>query len=104
MTEDTLAVRRNVVMVCRRLYERGLVAGQDGNVSVRLDDAAFQALSRLEATGLSRSEAIRVALIQASERLRDRRFETEGEWKNKLAGGTRGTVEVLSRELREALR
>ena len=38
------------------------------------------------------------------ERLRDRRFETEGEWKNKLAGGTRGTVEALTRELREALR
>lgn len=27
-----------VVTVCRRLYERGLIAGQDGNVSVRLDD------------------------------------------------------------------
>jgi hypothetical protein len=38
------------------------------------------------------------------ERLRDRRFETEGEWKAKLAGGTRGTVETLSRELREGLR
>ena len=38
------------------------------------------------------------------ERLRDRRFETEGEWKSKLAGGTRGTVEALTRELREALR
>ena len=34
----------------------------------------------------------------------DRRFETEGEWKSKLAGGTRGTVEALTRELREALR
>jgi len=30
------AVRRAVVTVCRRLYERGLIAGQDGNVSVRL--------------------------------------------------------------------
>mgnify|MGYP006955684830 CR=1 FL=1 len=37
-------------------------------------------------------------------RLKDRRFETEGEWKNRLAGGTRGTVEALTRELREALR
>ena len=27
-----------IVRVCRRLYERGLVAGPDGNVSVRLDD------------------------------------------------------------------
>ena len=31
-----LAARRQVVEVCRRLYERGLIAGQDGNVSVRL--------------------------------------------------------------------
>ncbi|MFN9213634.1 MAG: class II aldolase/adducin family protein [Gemmatimonadota bacterium] len=29
--------RRAVVAVCRRLAERGLVAGMDGNVSVRLD-------------------------------------------------------------------
>lgn len=34
----TLAVRREIVAVCRRLYERGLIAGPDGNVSVRLDD------------------------------------------------------------------
>jgi DGQHR domain-containing protein len=48
--------------------------------------------------------AIREAIRPWGERLRDRRFETEGEWKLKLAGGTRGTVEVLTRELREALR
>jgi len=30
--------RRAIVAVCRRLYERGLIAGQDGNVSVRLAD------------------------------------------------------------------
>jgi L-fuculose-phosphate aldolase len=28
--------RRAVVQVCHRLYERGLIAGQDGNVSVRV--------------------------------------------------------------------
>jgi DGQHR domain-containing protein len=48
--------------------------------------------------------AIRESIKPWGERLRDRRFETEGEWKLKLAGGTRGTVEVLSRELRDALR
>ncbi len=33
----TLAeARRGIVRTCRRLYERGLIAGQDGNVSVRL--------------------------------------------------------------------
>lgn len=30
------AARREVVRVCRRLWERGLIAGPDGNVSVRL--------------------------------------------------------------------
>jgi L-fuculose-phosphate aldolase len=30
-----------IVRVCRRLYERGLVAGPDGNVSVRLRDGAI---------------------------------------------------------------
>jgi DGQHR domain-containing protein len=48
--------------------------------------------------------AIREAIKPWGERLRDRRFETEGEWKLKLAGGTRGTVDTLSRELRDALR
>jgi len=33
----------------------------------------------------------------------DARFETDGEWRVKLAGGTRGTVDVLARELRSAL-
>jgi L-fuculose-phosphate aldolase len=32
------ALRQAIVRVCGRLYERGLIAGADGNVSVRLDD------------------------------------------------------------------
>ena len=32
----TRALRREIVDVCRRLYERGLIAGQDGNVSARI--------------------------------------------------------------------
>jgi len=48
--------------------------------------------------------AIRVAVAPWGDRLKDRRFETEGEWKNKLQGGTRGTVEALTRELRDGLR
>lgn len=31
----------NIVRVCRRLYERGLIAGPDGNVSVRLLDGTI---------------------------------------------------------------
>lgn len=39
-------------------------------ISVRLDDEAEQALRKLEAAGLSRSEAIREALVQSASRLR----------------------------------
>jgi Arc/MetJ-type ribon-helix-helix transcriptional regulator len=46
-------------------------------ISVRLDDEALRALGSLEATGLSRSEAIRTALVQAADRLRDRRALAE---------------------------
>ena len=42
-------------------------------VSVRLDDDALRALARLEATGLSRSQAIRKAVVDAAERLERQR-------------------------------
>jgi Arc/MetJ-type ribon-helix-helix transcriptional regulator len=41
-------------------------------ISVRLDGEALQALAQLEATGLSRSEAIRRALLDSAGRLRKR--------------------------------
>jgi len=41
-------------------------------ISVRLDDEALHALARLQATGLSRSQAIRKALVDEVERLRRR--------------------------------
>ena len=42
-------------------------------ISVRLDDEAARALRALEATGLSRSEAIRSSLIASADRLRTSR-------------------------------
>jgi L-fuculose-phosphate aldolase len=33
---DDAATRRQIIAVCRRLYERGLIAGAEGNVSVRV--------------------------------------------------------------------
>jgi Arc/MetJ-type ribon-helix-helix transcriptional regulator len=41
-------------------------------ISVRLDDEALRALRRLEASGLTRSEAIRRALIESADRLQRR--------------------------------
>jgi len=39
--DERAAVGVAIVRVCRRLYERGLVAGPDGNVSVRLRDGSI---------------------------------------------------------------
>ena len=41
-------------------------------ISVRLDDAAERALRTLEASGMSRSDAIRYALVEAAARRRGR--------------------------------
>jgi Arc/MetJ-type ribon-helix-helix transcriptional regulator len=51
---------------------RDTVEAMAGAISVRLDDDAANALRMLEATGLSRSEAIRSALVDAAARLRHR--------------------------------
>ena len=55
MTQRTrTGVRDEVILVCRRLYERGLVAGLDGNVSVRQEDGSIlvtpSGLSKVDVT------------------------------------------------------
>lgn len=47
--------------------------------------------------------AIREVIAPWGERIGDARFETEKEWRQKLAGGTSSTVDQLARELRSAL-
>ncbi|HEY2164391.1 MAG TPA: class II aldolase/adducin family protein, partial [Gemmatimonadaceae bacterium] len=47
---DRDAVALAIVGVCRRLYERGLIAGPDGNVSARLADGSIL----VTASGLSK--------------------------------------------------
>jgi L-fuculose-phosphate aldolase len=48
------AAARDIVRICRRLYERGLVAGPDGNVSARLVDGTIlvtpSGLSKVDVT------------------------------------------------------
>lgn len=48
--------------------------------------------------------AIREVIGRWSETIGDSRFETEGEWRQRLAGGTSSTVDQLARELRSGLR
>jgi Arc/MetJ-type ribon-helix-helix transcriptional regulator len=42
-------------------------------ISVRLDNDAVRALAELEAAGMSRSEAVRNALVETATRMRDKR-------------------------------
>jgi Arc/MetJ-type ribon-helix-helix transcriptional regulator len=46
-------------------------------ISLRLDDEALRALRQLEAAGLSRSEAIRRAIIDSAARLQKRKALAE---------------------------
>ncbi len=76
--------------------------------------AALRAFIRLSPDVMARSReikgdpfdsfGIREAIKGWGDRIGDERFETDGEWRRKLAGGTRGTVELLSRELRDAMK
>jgi len=50
------------------------------------------------------ANAIREVIAPWGESIGSARFETEKEWRQKLAGGTSSTVDQLARELRGALR
>ena len=61
-TEATrAAAARGIVQVCRRLYETGLIAGQDGNVSVRLGDVIL-----ITPAGMSKVDVGEEDLVQLS--------------------------------------
>jgi DGQHR domain-containing protein len=52
---------------------------------------------------LTEAAAIRQAIARWGGAIGDARFQTDGAWRAKLGGGTRGTVELLAAELRSAL-
>jgi DGQHR domain-containing protein len=76
--------------------------------------AALRAFIRVSPDVMARSRelkndafdhfGIREAIKPWGERIGEGRFETEGDWRKRLAGGTRGTVELLTRELRDAMK
>jgi DGQHR domain-containing protein len=76
--------------------------------------AALRAFIRVSPDVMARSKelkndpfdhfGIREAIKPWGDRIGEGRFETDGEWRKKLAGGTRGTVELLTRELRDAMK
>lgn len=64
------AAEPHSVRFCRT--DRDTLMGMSSAVSVRLDPEAMRALAQLEATGISRSEAIRRAILDSAGRLRKR--------------------------------
>ena len=66
-------MRRVTAEVFHRMTLRDTLMDMAQAVSVRLDDEAMRALAQLEATGKSRSDAIRSALVEAASRLGDKR-------------------------------
>jgi Arc/MetJ-type ribon-helix-helix transcriptional regulator len=73
------------------------------SVSVRLDDEAMRALAQLEATGRSRSEAIRSALVEAASRMSNK--EALAEEVAALEADETDRAEMLAvAELMESLR
>lgn len=73
MTADEQAIAAaGIVRVCRRLYERGLVAGPDGNVSVRLSgDTILVTPAGLSKVDVTPEDLVVVSLT--GERLQGRR-------------------------------
>jgi DGQHR domain-containing protein len=76
--------------------------------------AALRAFIRVSPDVMARSKelkkdafdyfGIRDAIKAWGDRMGDERFETDGEWRRKLAGGTRGTVDLLMKELRDVMK
>jgi Arc/MetJ-type ribon-helix-helix transcriptional regulator len=62
--------RSNVSLRC--MTNCDTLLGVSSAISVRLDDEALRALAQLQATGLSRSEAIRRAILDSAARLQRR--------------------------------
>ena len=77
MTIDVERARREIVGVGRRLYERGLVAGAEGNVSVRLDGARVLATPAGVSKGFLEPEALVVTDMQGRKLAGDGRPSSE---------------------------
>src|SRR5829696_6722218 len=61
-TDDQGATRRAIVEVCRRLYGAGLIAGQDGNVSVRRGNVILVTPSGISKVDVREADLVELAL------------------------------------------
>ena len=77
MRQPPEQLRREVLDVCRRLYERGLVAGTDGNVSVRLSADRILATPTAMSKGFLAADDLVVCDLQGRQVSGKRRLTTE---------------------------
>jgi L-fuculose-phosphate aldolase len=73
--QESLA--RDLLHVCRRLYERGLVAGSDGNVSLRLSKDALLATPTGQSKGFLTADDLVTCDLTGTPRSGKRRLTTE---------------------------
>ena len=71
------ALRRDVLRVCERMYQRGLVAGTDGNVSVRLSNEYLLATPTGMSKGFLGAADLVVCDMQGQQLQGERRLTTE---------------------------
>lgn len=71
------ALRREVLQVCERMYRRGLVAGTDGNVSVRLSKSHLLATPTGMSKGFLQPDDLVVCDMQGQHVQGKRRLTTE---------------------------
>src|SRR5262245_42689915 len=71
------AAKADVVAVCRRLYERGLVAGADGNVSIRLSRETLLATPTGMSKGQVTADDLVVCDLAGNQQQAKRRLTTE---------------------------
>jgi L-fuculose-phosphate aldolase len=70
--------RKEIVEVCRRLYEKGLIAGQDGNVSVRIaDDRVLVTPAGMSKVDVRPSDLVELRLSDGRQQSKGREASSE---------------------------
>lgn len=72
-----MATRREIVRVCHRLYDRGLIAGPDGNVSVRLGDRVLVTPAGMSKVDVTPDDLVEVTVEEGRQVRGHRRVSSE---------------------------
>src|SRR5438094_10439420 len=73
---DEQTARRDLIKICRLMYERSYVVSSDGNVSVRLDDGRVLATPTMTCKGRMNEDVLAITDLEGRS-LNDRRASSE---------------------------